>query len=155
MNYNKATIIGRLTQDPEKRTIPNTGTSVVNVGVATTHSYKDKNGEKQEIPEFHNVVLFGKAAELVEQYLSKGSLAMFEGRLQTRSWEGKDGVKRYRTEIVADQFVFGPKSSGGGSSSYSPQNTTQEKKEASSEGNKKEIPVIDEDDDIDVKDIPF
>ncbi len=148
MNYNKVIIVGRLTRDPEKRTIPASGASVVNLSVATSFIYNDRSGEKKEITEFHNVVVFEKLADVIDQYLKKGSLALFEGRLQTRSWDDKEGNKKYRTEIVAEKIQFGPKSAG---SSYQ-----NEEKSSSSKSNKEnEIPVIDEDDDIDVKDIPF
>ncbi len=151
MNLNKVIIVGRLTQDPEKRTIPDSGVSVANVGVATNSYYKNKSGENQETTEFHNLVLFGNLADVTSNYLKKGSLALFEGRLQTRSWEDKDGNKRYKTEIVAEKVQFGPKSEGGG---FKGQETQSEKNNPSKSG-EKEIPVVDEDEEINVKDIPF
>ena len=111
MFLNKALIIGNLTRDPELRSLPS-GISVANFSVATNRVWKDKEGNKQESSEFHNIVTFGRQAELVAQYLKKGSSALIEGRLQTRSWDGEDGKKRYRTEIVADRVQFGPRSSG-------------------------------------------
>lgn len=112
MYLNKAFIIGNLTRDPELRSLPS-GVQVATFGVATNRVWKDKDGAKQESAEFHNIVVFGRQAETTAQYLKKGSSVLVEGRLQTRSWES-DGVKKYRTEIVADRIQFGPRSSGGG-----------------------------------------
>ncbi|HEY4486473.1 MAG TPA: single-stranded DNA-binding protein [Candidatus Paceibacterota bacterium] len=114
MFLNKALIIGNLTRDPELRSLPS-GQAVTNFSVATNRVWKDKEGNKQESSEFHNIVTFARQAELVAQYLKKGSSVLIEGRLQTRSWDGEDGKKRYRTEIVADRVQFGPRSSGSGS----------------------------------------
>lgn len=88
------------------------GVSVTSFGVATNRTWKDKNGVKQESVNFHNVVAFGKPAELVHQYLKKGSPIFIDGRIQTRSWDDKEGKKQYRTEIVVENFQFGPKSGG-------------------------------------------
>jgi len=85
---------------------------VASFGMATNRVWKNQQGEKQENVQFHNIVVFGRQAEIVSQYLNKGSLILVEGRIQTRSWEGKDGVKQYRTEIVAERIQFGPKSAG-------------------------------------------
>ena len=100
MNLNKVFLIGNLTRDPELRNLPS-GAAVVSFGLATNRVWKDKQGEKQEDAQFHNIVVFGRQAEIVNQYLTKGSLVLIEGRIQTRSWDGKDGSKQYRTEIVA------------------------------------------------------
>ena len=112
MNINKVIIFGNLTQDPELRQIPNSGTSVVNIGIATNRFWKDQAGEKQQEVEYHNVVFFGKQAELLNQYMKKGSSVFVEGRLRTRSWE-QDSVKRYMTEIMAENFQFGPRAQQG------------------------------------------
>ena len=113
MYLNKVIIIGNLTRDPELRSLPS-GVAVATIGIATNRVWKDKEGRKQEDTQFHNVVIFGKQAETVAQYLKKGSSALVEGRLQTRSWDDKGtGEKKYRTEIVADRVQFGPKGSGG------------------------------------------
>lgn len=104
-DLNKAMIIGNLTRDPEVRTTPN-GQTVANFGVATNRQWKNQSGETQEQAEFHNVVVWGKLAEICSQYLSKGRRAYFEGRLQTQSWEAQDGSKRQRTEIVADDMIL-------------------------------------------------
>jgi len=100
---NKVILIGNLGQDPETRYMPN-GNAVANVSIATSDSWKDKNtGEPQERTEWHRVVFFGKLAEIVGQYLKKGSKVYVEGRLQTRKWQGQDGQDRYSTEVVVDQ----------------------------------------------------
>lgn len=111
MYLNKAIIIGNLTRDPELKALPS-GSKVTTFSVATNRTYKDKNGAKQESVEYHNIVVFGKVAELVAQYLKKGSQALIEGRIQTRSWDDKDGQKKYRTEIVADTVQFGSRPTG-------------------------------------------
>ncbi|HEY4517400.1 MAG TPA: single-stranded DNA-binding protein [Candidatus Paceibacterota bacterium] len=112
MYLNKAFIIGNLTRDPELRSLPS-GVQVGSFSVATNRVWKDKAGAKQESAEFHNIVVFGRQAEIVSQYLKKGSSVLVEGRLQTRSWE-QEGVKKYRTEIVADRVQFGPRGGQGG-----------------------------------------
>ena len=111
MYINKALIYGNLTRDPEMRSLPN-GTAVTQFSVATNRAYKDKNGARQESTDYHNVVVFGRQAETVSQYLRKGSGVFVEGRMQTRSWDDKDGTKKYRTEVIADRILFGPKAGG-------------------------------------------
>ncbi len=114
MNLNKVFLIGNMTRDPELKTLPS-GQPVVNFGLATNRMWKGKDGSQQKQTEFHNVVMFGRLAEITKQYLKKGSSVMIEGRIQTRSWDGPDGNKRYKTEIVADAMQMGPRSSGGNS----------------------------------------
>lgn len=109
MYINKAIIYGNLTRDPELKVLPN-GNAVVNFSVATNETWKDKSGAKQERVEYHNIVFYGKVAEVINQYCKKGSGIYVEGSMQTRSWE-KDGVKQYKTEIVGSNFQFGSKSS--------------------------------------------
>ena len=125
---NKALIIGNLGRDPEVRYIPS-GQAVANFTIATNERYQDKSGEWNEKTEWHRIVTFGKQAETVGQYLSKGDRVFVEGRLQTRSWEGKDGQKRYTTEIVANNMIMlggsggpggGGESGGGGQKDYEP-----------------------------------
>ena len=99
-SLNKAMIIGRLGADPEVR-YTQSNTAVATLSVATTERYKDRNGEQQESTEWHRVVAWGRLAEICQEYLKKGSLAYFEGPIQTRQWEDKDGQKRYTTEIKA------------------------------------------------------
>ncbi len=112
MYLNKAFIFGNLTRDPELRAMPS-GMNVCSFGVATNRVYRDRDGKKQEQTDFHNIVVFGRQADTPAQYLKKGSSVFIEGRIQNRSWEGKDGEKKYRTEIVAERVQFGPRSSGG------------------------------------------
>jgi single-strand DNA-binding protein len=151
MYLNKAIIYGNLTRDPEMRALPS-GIQVASFAVATNRVYKDKNGVKQESADFHNVVVFGKQAELVSQYLKKGSSLLVEGRIQTRSWDDKDGQKKYRTEIVAEKIQFGPRSTGGGGgsggSSYSKSSPKADEK-----GEEKGIEYPTEE--INPDDIPF
>ncbi len=116
MNLNKAFIIGNLTRDPELRSLPS-GMSVASFGMATNRVWKNQQGEKQKDTQFHNIVVFGKQADSVAQYLKKGNSAMIEGRLQTRTWDSQDGTKKNRTEIVAERIQFGPKKADGGSAS--------------------------------------
>ncbi|HCW32729.1 MAG: single-strand binding protein, single-strand DNA-binding protein [Candidatus Peregrinibacteria bacterium GW2011_GWF2_39_17] len=105
MSLNRAQIIGNLTRDPEVRNTSN-GRTVASFAVATNFRWTDATGQAQEKTEFHNVVVWGKLADICAQYLKKGSKAFVEGRLQTRDWTGEDGVKRYRTEIVADNMIM-------------------------------------------------
>ncbi len=119
MYLNKALIIGNLTRDPELKALPS-GIKVCQFSLATNRVWKDKNGAKQEAADYHNVVVFGKQAETAAQYLKKGASALVEGRMQTRSWDDKEGKKNYRTEIVADRVQFGPRGTGTGAPSTSP-----------------------------------
>lgn len=118
-DLNKVMILGNLTRDPELKTTPN-GQQVVNLGVATNRQWKNPQGETQEQAEFHNVEAWGKLAEIINQYLTKGRRAYFEGRLQTDQWEAQDGTKRSRTKIVAQDMILldsrGSAPSGGASS---------------------------------------
>jgi single-strand DNA-binding protein len=111
MNLNKVFIIGNLTRDPELRSLPSGG-SVTSFGVATNRVWKNQQGEKKEDTQFHNIVVFGKQADTVAQYLKKGSSVLIEGRIQTRTWEAQDGTKKNRTEIVAERVQFGPRRMG-------------------------------------------
>jgi len=150
MYLNKAMLYGNLTRDPELRSLPS-GAQVASFGLATNRVYKDKDGNKQEQADFHNIVVFGRQAETVSQYLKKGSAAFIEGRMQTRSWDGQDGQKKYRTEVVADRVQFGPKSAGAGS--YSSGSNATDKQQAPSSD---DSPAIDyPQEDINPDDIPF
>lgn len=121
MSLNRVQIIGNLTRDPELRQIPG-GQTVATFSVATNFSWKDQSGQKQEKSEFHNIVAWRKLAEICGQYLKKGGKVFIEGRLQTRDWEGEDGVKRYRTEIIAENMIMldrkGASSTGGDEMGY-------------------------------------
>jgi single-strand DNA-binding protein len=152
MYINKAIIYGNLTRDPELKSLPS-GSQVCEFGVATNRVWKDKNGAKQESVDYHNIVIFGRQAELVKQYLHKGSGVFLEGRIQTRSWDAQDGTKRYRTEIVADRIQFGPKS-GGSAGGYQSSPETQPSPKASA--GKEEAPAIEyPEEEINSEDIPF
>ena len=118
-SVNKVILIGNLGSDPELKYTPS-GAAVTNFNVATNEIWNDKDGNKQERTEWHRVVLWRKLAEIAGEYLKKGSKVYLEGRLQTLSWEDKDGVKRYTTEVVADNMtMLDAKSEGGGSSGVS------------------------------------
>lgn len=105
MDLNRATIIGRLTRDPELRSLPS-GKSVCTITIATSRVWTDAQGQKQKQSEFHNVVLWAKLADVTSQYLRKGSQVYLEGRIQTREWTGQDNVKRWRTEIIGDNMIM-------------------------------------------------
>lgn len=145
MNLNKIFIIGNLTRDPELKTLPS-GTPVASFGVATNRVWKDQSGQKKEEVQFHNIVVFGRQAEIVSQYLAKGSSALIEGRIQTRTWEAADGSKRNRTEIVAERVQFGPRkgSQQAGEERSTPQPASKEELETiqypEEEINPEEIP---------------
>ena len=111
MNLNKVILVGRLTQDPQMRSLPS-GQSVASFGLATDRFFTDKTGQKRQQADFHNIVLFGKLAEVASQYLTKGSLALIEGRLQTRSWKDASDNQRWKTEIVAERLQLGPRTAG-------------------------------------------
>ena len=115
MYLNKAFVIGNLTRDPEMKSLPS-GIKVTTFSLATNRVWKNKDGAKQESVDFHNIVVFGRQAETSAQYLKKGSNALVEGRMQTRSWDAQDGTKKYRTEIVAASVQFGPRPGGLGAS---------------------------------------
>src|SRR3990170_4174022 len=106
MNVNKVVLVGRLTRDPEIRTTAS-GQSVASISLATNRFWKDKNGQRQEKTSFHNIVLWGRLAEITGQYLTKGQEAYIEGRLETRKYTGKDGIERRTTEVVAENMQLG------------------------------------------------
>ena len=147
-------VIGNLTRDPETKALPS-GIKVCNFSVATNRTWKDKNGAKQESADFHNVVVFGRQAEIVQQYMKKGSSIMVEGRMQTRSWDA-DGGKKYRTEIIADRIQFGPRAggTGGGGNFGGGQNQTNPQDTESMKAPELETIEYPEDD-INPEDIPF
>jgi single-strand DNA-binding protein len=146
MNLNKAMIIGNVTRDPELKNTPS-GQSVVSFGVATNLVWTDQSGQQQKKTEFHNIIAWRKLAEVCAKYLKKGSKVYVEGRLQTTDWTGNDGVKRYRTEIVAENMIM-LDSKGGASNFGAP----------TSAGAREEIIEIPEDpmeEEIRVENIPF
>ncbi|MBI4117352.1 MAG: single-stranded DNA-binding protein [Parcubacteria group bacterium] len=147
MNLNKVYLIGRLASDPEFRTTPS-GQEVATLRMATNRVWKDASGQKKESSEFHTIVVWGRLAQIANQYLNKGAMAMIEGRLQTRSWEGQDGVKRYRTEIVAENLQLGPRLAGLGPKPFKGEGKssfTKEEETAPPQTHKEEIPIVNED----------
>lgn len=160
MNLNKAIICGRLTQDPEQKALPS-GMTVTSFSLATSRVWKDQSGAQQESTDFHNIVVFGRQAETSGQYLKKGQIAMIEGRIQTRSWEGQDGKKNYRTEIVADRVQFGPKAGGGAPAGGDSSSNNVASAPKSGDTKPKEAPKDDgsqiqyPEDEINPEDIPF
>lgn len=155
MYLNKVFILGNLTRDPEKRSLPS-GAAVASFALATTRVYKDKNGVKQEDTQYHNVVAFGPQAETIAQYMKKGSSILVEGRLQTRSWDAPDGTKKYRTEIIVDAFQFGPKRDGVPSSYQAPAEGGANPKASQATQSAPELETIQyPTEEINVDDIPF
>lgn len=167
MDYNRAILVGRVTADPQVRTTPG-GQSVVTLGIATNRTWTDKAGAKQEETEFHNVVVWGRQAEIAGQYLTKGATVLIEGRIQTRSWTDKQGQQRKTTEIMCERLQLGPRAgAGGGGGSYQGGGSVScgGASSASSSGSGAkvdnapsldEIPVINlEDEEIKPEDIPF
>ncbi len=150
MYLNKAMIYGNLTRDPEIKALPS-GMNVTSFSLATNRTYTDRDGKRQEAVDYHNIVVFGKQAESSAKWLKKGSSAYVEGRLQTQNWE-KDGVKHYRTEIVADRVQFGPRSDGNGGSSAA--STTSAPAQNPPEQTASVLPDYPEED-INPEDIPF
>ncbi|MDP3661397.1 MAG: single-stranded DNA-binding protein [bacterium] len=153
MYINKAILYGNLTRDPELKALPS-GAKVVEFGMATNRVYKDKDGNNKEEAEFHNIVSFGRQAEVIAQYLKKGSPIFLEGRIRTRNWEAKDGTgKRYKTEIVIDRFQFGPRPAGGGVGSF----TGKARPDVSAGGELKDSGEVIQypEEDIKPEDIPF
>lgn len=152
MYLNKALIIGNITRDPELRAIPS-GTKVCSFSVATNRVWKDKEGNRQEAADFHNIVVFGRQAENVAQYMRKGSQVMVEGRIQTRSWDdAATGTKKYRTEIIADRVQFGSSNSG----TYKNKENSSDAKQDSDKEDKDKLETIEyPEEQINVDDIPF
>lgn len=175
MNLNKAFVLGNVTRDPEVRAMPS-GQQVCSFAIATNRFYTDSAGQKKQEAEFHNIVTFGKLADIASKYLTKGSLILIEGRIKTGSWQGADGIKKFKTEIIAESLQLGPRPGGGGAQQAGGKPAYQ-----ASENNTvkaEEIPIIEENytppannspmpenslghsqtgeaEEIDVKDIPF
>lgn len=140
MNLNKAVIIGNLTQNPEVKTTPS-GQTVANFSVATNRFWNDQQGQRQEQAEFHNIVAWGKLAEISGQYLAKGRLCMVEGRLQTRSWDDQSGNRHWKTEIIAENIQLGPRGVNQTPAASAPINDP--------------APIVPAEDEIKIEDIPF
>lgn len=156
MNINRVFICGNLTRDPELRQTAS-GQAVCSFGVATNSFYTDKSGAKQKKAEFHNLVAWGRQAEIISQFLKKGSLVFVEGRLQTRSWTNAQGQNIKTTEIICERVQLGPRSgSGGGSGFQSNDSFKQSEPRETEEMAKEELPEINlDDEDIKPENIPF
>lgn len=155
MNLNKVQLIGRLTRDPELRTTPS-GQTVTAISIATNRTWNDKSGQKQEKSEFHNIVIWGRLAEIAGQYLTKGQEAYFEGRLETRAYKGKDGIERRTTEIIAENMQMGSRAQG--SSQGAPRPATPAAAAPAANVRPEEIPTInldEEAEEIRIEDVPF
>jgi len=147
-DLNKVMLIGNLTKDPEAKTLPS-GQALSSFSIATNRTWKDKDGSKKEQAEFHNIVAFGKIAEICNQYLKKGAKVYTEGRLQTRSWDDQNGVKKYRTEIILENLSMLGSRTGSGSTATG----SGPSKPGSQE---EELPIIQADEEeINIEDIPF
>ncbi|MBI4653084.1 single-stranded DNA-binding protein [Candidatus Kuenenbacteria bacterium] len=147
MNLNRAIIVGRITRNPEFRTTPN-GQSVASFGIATNRFWTGADGQKQEKVEFHNIVAWGKLAEICNQYLNKGQLVLIEGRIETRIWESPDGVKKNRTEIVAENMQMGPRAQGSVPRESAQENNSQNNSPVSGQPQSSE-------EEINIEEIPF
>lgn len=173
-SFNQVILVGNMARDPELRTIPS-GQSVASFAVATNRVWQNSDGEQQEQADFHNIVAWGKLAELASQYLAKGRKVMVVGRLQTRSWEGEDGKKNYRTEVVANDISFldRPGADSGGGSGFNqdlPVRDISEEADSGKKGDGKKtkssksakaakkddkVEIEDLGDDVDLSEIPF
>ncbi|PIR83091.1 single-stranded DNA-binding protein [Candidatus Kaiserbacteria bacterium CG10_big_fil_rev_8_21_14_0_10_56_12] len=150
MYLNKVFLYGNLTRDPELKALPS-GSQVANFAIATNRSFKGKDGQRQETTEFHNLVAFGRTAEVIAQYCKKGRPIFVEGRITTRSWDDKEtGKKNYRTEIVIENFQFGADGGRGGATDGAPR-AAQAEPTTPSGGDEIQYP----DEEINPEDIPF
>lgn len=147
MNLNKVMLIGNVTRDPEVRKTPN-GQTVASVGLATNRRWNDQSGQRQEQVEYHNIVVWRKLAEIVGQYVKKGSKIYIEGRLQTRSWDDQSGVKKYKTEIVAENLIMLDRAGSAPDTTNTP-NTPSSNNEGTQPAPSQSEP------EINVEDIPF
>lgn len=141
MNLNKTFILGNVTRDPEVRAMPS-GQQVVNFGIATNRFYTDQAGVKKQDTEFHNIVAFGKLADTIAKYVTKGSLILIEGRIKTRNWMNTANVKQYKTEIIAENLQLGPRPTGTGGGGQYQKATPQSNQSAAPKAD--EIPIIEE-----------
>jgi single-strand DNA-binding protein len=146
MNLNKVFLIGNITKDIELKTTPG-GNMVASFGLATNRTWKGKDGTKQEQATFHNIVAWGKTAEVIKQYCVKGSMIMIEGRIDNRTYDKKDGSKGYISEVIVENFQFGPKK----------ESAPKQEQSHPVEYKEEEVPIIEDGDQLpdDIKDIPF
>ena len=156
MNLNKVIIIGRTTAAPLLKTTPS-GQSVTSFSVATSRVWNGKDGKKEET-EFHNIVAWGRTAEIATQFLQKGALVMIEGRLQTRSWQDKQAQTRKTTEIICERLQLGPRAANAGGGTQAPIDQSAAAHEAGEprpEAGREELPIIDLEEEVKVEDLPF
>jgi len=146
MNLNKVFVLGNLTRDPEVRTIAS-GQQVASFSIATNRVWYNQAKEKNQEVEFHNIVAWGRLAEIASQYLTKGKMVLVEGRLKTRSWQAQDGTKKYRTEIIAENMQMGPKTQGGAER----QDNTEQEAPAPEEA----APATENAEEIKIDEVPF
>lgn len=159
MNLNKVFVAGRLTADPQLKTTPQ-GQSVATFSIATNSMWTDKSGARKEEVEYHNIVVWGRQAETSSQFLAKGSIALVEGRLKTRSWQNQQGQTVKTTEIIADRVQFGPRAGGGASMTSKGGHTDQPAHDDFGSGpsslEEEALPQIDiDEEDIKPEDLPF
>ncbi len=149
MYINRVIVVGNITKDPELKSLPS-GVKVAGFGLATNRTWKSKEGAKQEKTEFHNIIAFGKQAELITQYMKKGSQMLVEGRIETRSWEDKEsGKKNYRTEIIVENFQFGARKE------LKVETKSEAIDDLKQEMNEKSDEIKYPDEEINIEDIPF
>lgn len=156
-DLNKTMLIGNLTRDPELRTIPS-GQTVASFSIATNRSWNDASGELQKAVEYTDIVAWGKLAEIAGQILKKGRKTFVEGRLQTRNWEGQDGVKRYKTEVIASDIIVLDRPAGIGGFDQNNQQKTEAVPEtvpATADTSNNNTPIPNNNQEIDIEDIPF
>lgn len=150
-SLNKVQLIGNITMDPETRVLPS-GQRVTNFSLATNRRYTDSAGVQQDVPEYHNIVMFGKLAEIAEQYVRKGNKLYIDGRLQTRSWEDQAGQKKYKTEVVADDMIMlTPKGSQGDAWQF----TSSEKSHHEESETPVHTTIPPQEERISIEDVPF
>jgi single-strand DNA-binding protein len=150
MDLNKVMLIGNVVRDPEMRTTPS-GQSVASFAIATNLVWKDKSGQRQQKAEFHNIVAWRRLGEIVSQYVKKGSKIYLEGRLETRSWDDQNGIKRYKTEIIADNMILLDKAGGTGGEAFSNRSQAPAAQDDMSQPSPAETPEPE----INIEDIPF
>lgn len=149
MDLNKVMLIGNVVRDPEIRTTPG-GQTVASFSIATNRVWKDKEGQQQKKAEFHNIVAWRRLAEIVGQYIKKGSKIYLEGRLETRSWDDQNAIKRYRTEVIADNLIMLDKAGASGGTTYAAPAAPRMQAEPSTEQ-----PAPPAEEEINIEDIPF
>jgi len=158
MNVNKVLLVGRLTRDPEIRTTP-TGQTVASLSMATNRFWKDKNGQRQDQTEFHNVILWGRLGEIAGQYLTKGQECYIEGRIQTRKYTDKNNIERYRTEVIAENMQLGsrPQGSSAPRTGFTPSSPAPAQNQSAQAAPAEALPTInlDEEEEVKIEDVPF